>query len=298
MVDRTSFQWVGNVELSAAQAIFSIATGQRCVDPGLESSLKHSISSINLRLNNESIDLPVFWNRLRDEVVAGNTLPPAAIDALRAGGCSELHLESLGKSVQGLLGDARHDFLGLFPKLAEQLSLRIGPIRDRWDTCGRGLLRWIGIEIWEQPPDDWWISTTIVNTAQPVRGGDGGTDSKSGKIWIEAVLTDIDPEIPEVLRLTWLITSLAMERYLARGLADQSTARLWRFASVPLVLAAGVELDLIRSPELPIQKALELWRVSELCGPDTLGQWWQTSCGQRQPWPLRMQDLNRLIIAS
>ena len=44
------------------------------------------------------------------------------------------------RRISGLLTDARHD-LNEYPRLSEQIDLRSCPLRDRWETCGYGLVR-------------------------------------------------------------------------------------------------------------------------------------------------------------
>jgi hypothetical protein len=130
---------------------------------------------------------------------------------------------------------------------------------------------------------------------QPMRGGDGGYDLERSKLWMEAVLADVDPEVPEILRMVWLITRMAIEAYVRDKSTDQSLATPWSLVSVPLVLSAGRELELIRAEELPICRAMELWRFGDVAAAETLSQWWNLFQSSNQPLPAALKVLDQML---
>ena len=129
----------------------------------------------------------------------------------------------------------------------------------------------VGKQIWgDRPPEDWWQQQVTALCVQPVRGGDGGYHPNQARIWLEAMLTDVDALVPEVLRVAWLVTSMAIDSYARQTSSDLRLMQPWLLASVPLVLNAGSELELVRGDRLPINEAMKLWRF----GDDELGQLW------------------------
>ncbi len=54
----------------------------------------------------------------------------------------------------------------------------------------------------------------------PYCGGDGELDVNSNRLWMEAVLANPVPQLPEVLRLTWLVARLGMVSALSAGTED------------------------------------------------------------------------------
>jgi hypothetical protein len=293
---KVNIRWSADVEMSAAHAAYVVARGLPCADLKTEQLLVGPVTEINSRLLSSSIDVAAFWQRFLSETLDESEISRACTIALLSAGCSEMQVEQTSKAVANRLSDARRAFLQRFPKLREQLDLRARPLRDRWDTCGPGLLREVERQIWESsPPDNWWASRLSVVMVQPIRGGDGGYDADSEKIWIEAMLTDVDPAVPEVLRIAWLITRMAIETHTRERSADQPLARPWALVSVPLVLTAAANLDLISRDRLPVQRAMELWQKADADVAETLSDWW--SQWTDAPLPVALKELDQMLAA-
>jgi len=296
---KVNIRWVADVELSAAQAAYVVATGARCADSKTEQLLVGPVSEINNRLLSSSMDVGAFWQRYFAELLGDAEVSQACTIALMSSGCSELQVEQTAKAVSNRLSDARAAFLRRFPKLADQLELRARPLRERWEFIGPGLLREVERQIWENsPPDDWSASRITALLVQPIRGGDGGYDAAGRKFWIEAMLTDVDPAVPEVLRVGWLITRMAIESHTRERSGDQSLATPWSLASVPLVLTAAANLELIGADDLPIERALELWQFRDTKFAPTLGQWWLQFKQTPTPLPVALKVLGQSLQAS
>ncbi len=187
-------------------------------------------------------------------------------------------------------------FFQRFPKLDEQLLLRVGPLRERWETVGPGLLREVERQIWQNsPPPDWWPAVVTVLAVQPLVGGSGGFDPDADSIWIEAMLTDSDPAIPEVLRVLWLVTSLAIETHIRSRTGQRMLSSAWSLVSVPLALNAAFHLELLQSDELPIGQALRIWRGGSEATIQTLSRWWQGYVKSTTPLPVALRELEKSL---
>lgn len=296
MAQKVNIRWSADVELSAAHAAYVVARGLPCTDPKTEQLLVGPVTEINNRLLSASIDVAAFWQRYVLETLNDSELSRACMLSLLTAGCSELQVEQTSKAVANRLGDARRAFFQRFPKLSQQLELRARPLRDRWDTFGPGLLREVERQVWaSSPPDDWWPPRLSVALVQPVRGGDGGYDPDGAKIWIEAMLTDVDPKVPEVLRIAWLITRMAIEIHTRERSADQPLARPWTLVSVPLVLTAAANLELTSRDGLPVRRAMELWQKSDVDVAETLSEWW--SHWTDAALPVALKELDQMLAA-
>jgi hypothetical protein len=186
------------------------------------------------------------------------------------------------------------EFQRRFPKLGEQLELRGRPLRERWDTVGAGLLVDVQRQLWgDCPPDRWWPSKTEGLLVQPMRGGDGGCEPTASRFWIEAMLTDVDPQVPEVLRVAWLISCLAIDHHLAD--ADPLLKHAWSLAAVPLVLTAGRQLEVIRGDELPAGSAAQLWQLGDATVADKVDSWWHKNRSSPSPLPVAVKELEQLL---
>jgi hypothetical protein len=295
---KVNIRWVAHSDLSAAHAACVVARGIPCADQKTEQLLVGPVTEINNRLLSASIDVGAFWQRYMAEILNDIEISRACTISLLSSGCSELQVEQTSKAVSNRLSDARLAFLRRFPKLGEQLELRARPLRDRWDTFGPGLLTEVERQIWENsPPDDWWASRTSALMIQPVRGGDGGFDAEGGKFWIEAMLTDVDQAVPEVLRVAWLITRMAIETHTRDRSADQPLAKPWSLVSVPLVLTAAANLELINPDRLPIKRALELWQSADVNVAEILEDWWRQLTLTSAPLPVALKELDQTLAA-
>ena len=293
MPTKVQIRWSVDSDLSCMHANYVVAAGAHCTDPKTEQALSKPVTEINQRLLGQSLDIAEFWNQLQLETLSGNK---RAVElALANSGCSELQLESIASAIQKRLSDTRQLFKKRFPRLDEQLELRGRPLRQMWDTCGPGLLAKIASLIWEtSPPEQWWPKKVDGVLVQPVRGGDGGIEPNANRFWIEAMLTDANPDVPEVLRVAFLVTQLALESHLREKSSERSSLP-WTIALVPIVLAAGKHLDVIRSSELPIHEAVDAWRVCDPTTADTLAAWWPKWHGTNNPIPVGLKQLAHSI---
>lgn len=328
---RATVRWTAAPEFSAAWATYVVATSAPCTDPKTEALLITPVADINSRLLSASIDVSKFWNQYLDERLADQELATAAMSSLMVAGCNEMQLDQIAKTVANRLTDARAAFLGRYPKLAEQLDLRGRPLRERWDMYGEGLLRGVERQIWNNsPPEDWWTTRTAGWLVQPLVGGHGGMgpigdgspgrlwpgqsspsqswpghsspvqsspgqswpgQSWPGHFWIEAMLTDADPAVPEVLRVAWLMTSLAIENHTRGRSTDTGLMLPWQYASVPLVLAAAADVELVGGPELPIERAMATWKFGDAATAKKVAAWWRDFTANPEPLPVALRRL-------
>lgn len=293
---RSKIRWIARAELSAAQAAYVVATGARCVDPKTERLLAGPVTEINNRLLSTSIDIAGFWKQYLHERISESDVATACTVALMSSGCSEMQVEQTGKAIKNRLSEARSAFLSRHPKLEEQLELRARPLRERWEAFGEGLLREIERQVWQNsPPEGWWPSRVTGLLLQPLRGGDGGCDGPSETFWIEAMLTDADPRVPEVLRVAWLMTRMAIENHSRQRSGDTTLLKPWSYASVPLVLVAATGVELIQAGQLPTGRAMELWHFGDPLAADTVTLWWDEFQQTKEPLPVALRKLNQSL---
>ncbi len=228
MTGKTRIQWVSHPELSAAHAAYLVATRARFNDQKTEQSLIQPVTEVNNRLFASAVDVSQFWQQYLLQILSDVPMEQACGVALLSAGANEMQVDQTTKAIVNRLGDARLAFNQRYPKLAEQLDLRARPLRERWETYGPGLLHQVGKKIWgEAPPADWWMPNVTALMVQPMRGGDGGCDAGACRLWLEAMLTDVDPRVPEVLRVAWLVTTMAIDQYTRETSGDLRLMRPW-----------------------------------------------------------------------
>lgn len=187
------------------------------------------------------------------------------------------------------------------PGIVEELQLRFGPIRELAESYLPGLLRMV-----ERVANPLLIPERArVVVVPPYRGGYSRSFPVSNTILWEGLLVNVQPQLPEVLRLCWSVAQLNLEvpalvGELSRGAACAAGA----WALIPLTLHAGSELELCRCDQGTVQLAAETWQpkpwndLSFEQTSATVWKWWETYVAMRPDWPVALGALIALLDAS
>lgn len=269
--------------------------------PAADPELAAAVAGPAERLRRACQDYDLDYQRLLDHLIfyAGEMLPgPPRHDSLKA-----VTLAALMK----LAGSQSQSWASVFrplveavaaaaaaarPKLADELPLRLGPLAEQWEARGPGLL-WQFKRLTEP---EMLAEAAKVLPVQPVLGGGGRALPAYNTVVVEAVLANPMAELPEVVRLAWLLAALNFDlpRY-REGLAQPD--RVLPLATIPPLLAAAAEVELVRDGVAAIGPALEAWRPCE-CEPElseTLTAWWQTYLESQPPWNLALKALEQML---
>jgi hypothetical protein len=133
----------------------------------------------------------------------------------------------------------------------------------------------------------------------PALGGGGEAHLAYNSVRIEAVLANPVAELPEVVRLAWLIGQLHLDlpAYGETIHADR-LPHIARFAMLPPALSAAEAVELGRFSVDSVRLALAAWRLSvpaDVDGAALLYEWWQTYRQTRPPWPVAMAALDQMF---
>jgi hypothetical protein len=137
------------------------------------------------------------------------------------------------------------------PLADDELALRSGPLRAAWEARGPGLWRSLQREVQQELP----TATASVILVRPARGGGGEAYPQQAAVSFEALLANPHPELPEVVRLAWLLAQLP----LAEQADDRERARL---ALIPAVLSAAADVELLTASEPTLRAALRHWHLA------------------------------------
>ncbi|MCM2372161.1 hypothetical protein [Aporhodopirellula aestuarii] len=312
--------WIASTSLSLVRAVQSCAApnfhahaatagGRKSVggfalkDAQATSQFISEAERLSERLISAAVSERMFWDHLSDELVsAGNDAPitPQACEvALLRSGHSQLQSDQTAAAIHRSIDNCRRMLAADSPRFADQLRLRYAPLKQAYEAYGPGMVRSIGKRIWNgAPPKNWWPNRVTVHAVQPLRTGAAGRSSYQCCVWIEAVLTDISPSVPEWLRLVYQITQIAIDSHTrthaSTGVAGpnapqglgaakpgggssvssaadttvdfESKPNLelpWSIGCIPLVLSQAADIGLLAGDRLPIAEALDLWWSSE-----------------------------------
>jgi len=183
-----------------------------------------------------------------------------------------------------LVDAAERILLAARPKLPEELSFRVRPIREQWEARGPGLISAIGKRLAGCCDMDIDIDILLVH---PFVGGAGFAVPSRSAVVVEAVLANAQPSLPEVVRLAWLWAQVAM------NLTTDSQQAARKAALVLPCLAAGEYVELCRCDLLTLELALHHWHIQlpELATvAASLWESWQAD-GEGEDWQIRTAEL-------
>ncbi len=190
------------------------------------------------------------------------------------------------------LSRARQAFDRTIPRAAEELALRCEPICQQWEARGPGLMRNLSRLI----GSDLAAPDSLVLLVIPALGGGGRAVMSQRLVALEAVLANPLAELPEVVRLGWL---LARSAFVWHEAPPGSRSHSWWKCSVaiallPPILAAAAEVELISGRAPIVEKAINAWAV-EPADAERIAAWWQRYQAQKPPWQCAVIELGEML---
>ncbi len=180
---------------------------------------------------------------------------------------------SVGR-VAGAIADLEAALVRQQPNLAEELAVRGGPLREQWEARGPGLL----IEMARLTDPSIVPDFAEVVLVAPYVGGHGRAHAAHNRVTFEAVLVNPLADLPEVVRLAWLVCQLNRDLPKFTDVASGSgAARAFALAVLPAVLAGAEAVELARGDAATLERALDAWRLRADAPADVgerLWQWW------------------------
>ena len=171
----------------------------------------------------------------------------------RARGANSVDSATVAR-LAGCIADLEAAWLRQQPNLVEELAVRGRPLREQWEARGPGLLRSI-----TRLTDDMFLAPSAeVVLVCPLVGGHGRAHLHQNRVTLEAVLTNPQTELPETLRLGWLLAQLHLDvPTRSEPVSPQRLPWLASWATLPLVLAAAESVELARLDEVTLSSAIE-----------------------------------------
>lgn len=287
--------WKPSSSSSALHATELVAHGHSLIDAELQAKLASPAESLEEMGIRSIVGKERFWDWLIGlSCEYENDIQLAERVIAKTHGTSGLPRD-LSTRLAGLIQDAEKALFEQNPKINEELPMRIVPMQELWNTYGPGLMLQIG-----KLTDPALIAkeATII-PVHPMVGGHGGVLLQSNRCWIEAVLTNSNPTLPEVVRLAWLLSQLESDLPIHGELVN--SGRLpWisSMAMLPPVLLAAQELEIGQFSDDQLLLAMEKWWIpnpTEHSLVDTVLSWWDTYSNERPPWRIALTALDKML---
>jgi hypothetical protein len=289
--------WTHRADLSALHVAYSLIKWPgRCIDNCRPVGLA-AVELLEL-VKRLSINEDRFWeiafalsadtphNRDFAERVLVRLMPAAARTPQRISDLTEA------------VGAIEQAFANAFPRHASDMRLRIEPLRQQWEAYGPGLLFQIGRLTEKQAIAE----RAEVVLVEPVTGGWGMAHLITNRCHVEALLTNVHPELTETLRLAWLLSQLEFERPIYSDLINAFRLRqIAGLAMLPPTLLAAQELGLTSYSNESLRTAIELFRIdiwgdnSSAVLTEIVTVWWDTVETDRPEWRIALTGLDRML---
>ncbi len=292
--------WTPNASTSALHAAQSIcAFGDKLADARIAESIgKYALGLGQWIETAAPFDTARFWSLLvgHSAMIDSNTeLAQAVVRKAAIRVADKTAISQLA----GFISDIEAAYNQLFPKFHEQLPLRARPLQEHWLGFGPGLLAHLG----RLTQKDLLVSEARVVLLQPILGGAGVAHLDQNLVRIEAVLTNPLVELPEVVRLAWLLSQLHLDLpFHSETIGANLLARLAPLAMLPPILAAAEVMELSKCDDSVAELAIEQWHIpvprdkgihTEIV--PVMMDWWETYLQTRPDWQTAMQAFAKML---
>lgn len=284
-----NLRWVTSESANCYYAADVLLAGGDLADPALASALEPPLTALKSALTEWHVSERAFLPHVI----------PLAADNRGAHDIAQVALSKvLGSSraqlcagrVGGLLTDLRIAFERAVPDVGHVVQTNAEPMRQWWDYYGPsvqgGIARWAGPES--------QVAEATVALFFPVRAGGGCAFPACNLACLEAVAKDPVADLPEGLRLAWLLSQLNLDlpRY-REDLAAESAADVVGLAMIPITLTAAEEAGLLRFDADIMERAVKAWTPTPEAG--TLTEWWNVYRDTRPDLAVGLRALDELL---
>jgi hypothetical protein len=288
-------RWIANRSVSCLHAAEALAAGRASANSELASKLDVPVRQLVAKLSTGGVPLEAFWSHavpLSAGLEANGELTKVALT--KAVGSDRAAVVAGG--VAAAILELKKTYSDALPTILDDLTLRSGPLREQWEARGPGLLAGIG-RLTER---ELIAEQADVYPVDPLLGGDGVAHLAYNSVRIEAVLANPVQELPEVVRLGWLLSTLQIDlpKYSEQIRRDR-VPLLARLAMLSPALEAAADVELVRPGPQMLSVALDTWHVStvkptaELA--ETVARWWETYREGRPPWHVALAALDKML---
>jgi hypothetical protein len=287
--------WRTNPLTSALHAAEAMGRQRPLADPGLAEALEEPARLLAAEIRAGNLPWSRFWGHLLglSASAAGRRLivETAVTKTIGRGGRFEMLVTNLAAGVAAV----EVALQAAQPNLGEELALRMRPLREQWEARGDGMLRAVG----RQTEEALIVEQCEVLAVYPALGGGGGAQLAYNSARIEAVLANPFAELPEVVRLAWLVAQLQTDLPLfSESIHPERLPAIAGFAMLPAVLQGAEEVELVRDSTGLLGQAIAAWSLPAPAGIDAaelVSGWWQTYQETRPPWKVALAALDQLF---
>ena len=285
-------RWKASMSATCLHAANCAAEGLEISDPQLANALQPAIDQLHQELVACGLPfettLPLLGS-LAAEYENNRQLVEVTVTKLR--GAGSICDDTIAR-LAGSIADLEVALLRERPNLADELAVRGRPLRELWEARGPGLLREVARLVGDE---SFLVSSAEIVLVAPLAGGHGRASRSGNRVTFEAVLVDPYPELPETIRLGWLLAQLGchLPRF-GEAVSGNRLPQVASLATLPLVLAAAETVELAMLSPDSIEQALRCWQLPQEVR-DCLHTWWQAYFTGNSRWAVALASLDAML---
>ena len=292
--------WTSRAETSALHAAAVVSSGRRVIQPDLVAELRPLVVRADEFVGGFAVTPRDFWNLgCAVSLLGQGTREIVTLWRRRMFGSSAAVADA---HLIDLLGPIFRWGQSAHPDFAATMKLIESPLKLQWEARGPGLLRYLS----QLTRPELLPPSATVALVRPLAGGDGAAHLDFNSVRLEAVLANPVAELPEVVRLAWLVSQLQADLPVySDALNKKRLPWLAGLAMLPAALEAAqfvelvhVDRDLLHTavltwilPAYPENSATADELVTAVC------QWWDIYQQNKPPWAIALAALDRLLPA-
>ena len=181
------------------------------------------------------------------------------------------------------------------PQLTDELDHRSRPLREQWESRGPGLL----CEMVRLTENSLLAESASVVMVAPIVGGHGRAHLLGNRVTFEAMLVNPHPQLPETLRLGWLLAQLNQDLpVFSETIPAARRPLVISLAALPLVLAAAKPVELAQLDAETLRSAFQCWHLPTGLPTDVdarLKAWWDTYQSGATRWATALTALDAML---
>lgn len=289
--------WKLNPRASIFHAAAGMQAGLAAAHRELPEAIANTLAKTSQTLQAAGIHDQPFWSQILVKSAENDALQAIVSTALRKLYRLESEMGLVNTTLVGCLTEMLHQ-ANPHRITGDELQTRSQPLRQQWEAYGPGLMRLI---------EDRTIAELIVDSAkvilvQPIFGGAGKAHLLLNAIHLEALLANPRDELPEVLRMAWLLSQLNNDLPVhSDSIPRNRLSRISGLAMLPATLIAAEELGLSRFDQQTLRLAIQHWQIATPEEAQEMAEladrWWSICTSGRYAWNLSLAALDRMVDA-
>ena len=231
-------RWKASFSASCMHAVLCREQGLAVADVALSELIDEPAEQLAAVLRDNTLDsIPTLrvLESLASEFDNNRQLVEVALKRLRGS-----HVEHTVSQLAAAIGTLETKLLAARPEMVDELALRARPVQEQWQARGPGLLR----QLARLTEESFVAPSAEVVLVTPWVGGHGRADLKTNRVIFEAVLANPHEDLPEALRLGWLLAQLQADVPIyGEAISGGRLEEVAALATLPAVLAAAQEVE-------------------------------------------------------